>query len=233
MEIPKKVFRLSNKLKRISKKLNRYDTLGDTRYLYLKYKRRQIKVDNEINMLLLPLMEKENQKFQEIARQNYSLLASSKFKFNITENGLSMAGSYTEYMEGSIHSNGYIYCETKEVNFPYPFASYFYPAAMAGKIDCIGNVRIKTTRTLPALIKRLPVVFDTEIGSEGYIKLVASEREADFMTGGEAYISKIIGYPFNSKDDEDVFLANRLQLLGLLDEFRTLNGIAIIIDELH
>jgi hypothetical protein len=227
MEIPKKAFRFSRRLLRISKKLNRYQAIGDTRYMYLKYKRRQVKVDNEINMLLLPVLESENQKFHEISHQNYSILESSDFKFKITENGLSMAGSYTEFMEGSIHSNGYLYCETKEVNFPFPFSSYFYPAEMKGLIDCLGNVRLETTRTLPALIKRLPVVFSSKIGPNGNIKLIASEREPDFITSGDMYVSKIIGYPFKSKEDEEEFLENRLKLLELLDEFRTKKGIAI------
>jgi len=57
--------------------------------------------------------------------------------------------------------------ETMEVNCQFPFSSFFYPAAMKGQIDCLGNVRLKTTSTLPALIKRLPIVFDSEIGSKG------------------------------------------------------------------
>jgi hypothetical protein len=222
LKIPKKIYRLSKKLRKASKKLKRYEEFGDFRDLFLKYKKRQIEINNKINALLVPFLEKENQEFLKIADENYSLLMSTnKFKFKITANGISVFGSYTDYMEGRLNTNGHIYCESKATNFPFPFSSYEYPKRMEGFIDCLGNVYLETVETGAALFNRLPVSFESSIESDGHIKVYTVERESDFLTSGDMYISKIIGNPFYQRDKErETFNSNRKKMLLILNEFR-------------
>ncbi|MCF8297035.1 MAG: hypothetical protein K9J13_05755 [Saprospiraceae bacterium] len=229
MKIPKKIYRLNKKLKKASKKLGRYEEFGDSRDMFLKFKNRQIKINNKINELLVPILENENQEFLKIADENYSLLITKKFKFKITANGLAMYGSYTDYMEGRLNANGHIYCESKKTNFPYPFSSYKYPKRMEGFIDCLGNVSLETVKTGAAFIKRLPVLFDSVIEPDGYIKIFTTEREGDFLTGGDMYISNIIGNPFYHREkDRETFNSNRNKLLSILNKFRDSNNIMTV-----
>ena len=181
MKIPKKAFRLSRRLKRVTKKMKRYDANGNTRDLFIELKIKQVKINNDLNKLLLPLIELESETFRQVAHDNYSLLDASKFEFFVTEDGMDPTGSFVKMLEGSIHSNGYAYCEASQVNFPFYFDKFLYPKVLMGYIDCIGNIMLKTVVTYSKFLTKFPTTFESQIGSFGKIKLVSSSLATSFI----------------------------------------------------
>jgi hypothetical protein len=222
MEIGKYIKSLEKKLDIEKSRLKKIETAHYSNQSIIEAKQNIELINDELNQTICSILEIESQDFRKIAIENYSYLSTDRIVFKTYKKDMSISGSYAETMKGKLHKNGHIYCFTESTNFPgNPFAKYMFPSTIEGKIDCIGNVSLKTTKTDWAIFDRVPSQMEGIIGDLGSIKIRTTEKENDFFSNGMHVVSRIISsYFFKTKEHEINFHMNRKILLDFINEYR-------------
>jgi len=223
MKSEKKISRLERKLSKEERKLNRLKGKGASPNYLNNYRINISELNNETNRLCAIKLESVSNDFSKIAKHNYELLQIQKIIFKPYKEEMSYAGSYANILHGKLNKNGHIYCNTKATNnwLFNPLAQYFFPSEFKGQIDCLGNVRLKTSRVGAAIFDRLPSELEGSINSDGEMILKTTKTEGDFITQGKVLISKIIGsYTFKSLENSNEFFMNSQSLLEMINQYR-------------
>lgn len=221
-KLDKRITKLEKKYKDLIDKANNYSNNHSHRQIFLKYKKKSIKVKDDIYKLIIPFLEANDPEFKKIALENYGILEVDEFKMKTVEQCGGIFGNYAAEMIGKVNRNGLLYLTTtkSDLSFLNPFSKYQYPSRLRGRIDCLGYVRIITTEVGTAFFKTIPKFYVGKIGKNGEIDLLITGRESDYITG-KIMMSKLVGnLLLRNEVDDKRFWSNCDLLIDIIERFR-------------
>lgn len=177
-------------------------------------------VFQQTNKVIVEL-EKDNQEFIDLYNQNFDLLTCSGFQLVVTQEEGNPFSSYSKELMGDIYPNGYLYLSTKKTNFLFSsLQSGLYPKQYAGIINGLGKMQARATKLgFIILGGRLPQKYEGNIDSDGNIHIKTTKTL--WESGGNYFVSKIVGDPFNKNEiSRKRFLENRQRLNQIILDFR-------------
>ena len=171
--------------------------------------------------LIETYLESSDKTYRDLVNANLQLLSSDKAFFKVTTNVMGIISSYATEFAGSIHDNGYAYCQSVSGNNPLDLlADLAFPSRLSGRVDYWGNINLAASSTDMAFFKTLPTSFEGTIDSDGQIILKLKSSEMDILSGGRLMIDKLMANIIGmDKRKTAQFVSNKAELRSMIKRF--------------